>query len=479
MNKEFIPGAYCVRCENTTELITYFISEWLQGNNLRKFFYNFPTFNSVLWITSENEQVIRNVLHEPLTQNQATTKNLNVFCLKQSEDLLFTQELISIIEQMCIIPPSLVFVENLEQWLKLDINDPKANNALDLIQRFKNWCLNNEFFLLLPIQQELPIWSTCTHGLTDLNTKGQVLQTQWWRTQWGFISTLWHENPQRTKNSLIIKAKNFNNLGQMAEHIHNRRIKEQTNETIIVVCDYSLELQPSLLILMGADMIVFGEEKLKTLGHLNQSVDIPNQQAILELTSKKGFETVFHETVSPGQLKFQTAKNFAAIGKLVCHQAKLWGFQASLSRVSLLSHISALQAAKLTGSYFANCMSLATNEALYLFHLNKNKTGQNQLDALVKQFFTAPIETLAAGMVHYVNNDDLLSIFNSLAHEKEAFKPETLLDDIEQSNKNLDELWENQIDARQDRPWLNRLKKLNRINKQTLATTHSVRKVLP
>ncbi len=315
MNAPLIPGIYCIRCHSTVDLMTHFVSQWVEHRKHTEFLAQLPTIQSFLWISNQPKETLRTALRAPLNHVKAYKKNLNVFHVSASKPQEATEVLVEMIEQVCMIQPSLVVIENLNQWLKVSPKQANSHTVMTLIQRLSNWCFNNQLYFIVTIEDQLPIWCTFTQGLRNVGNNGQIELTQWWQTDWGYYSQLWHANPLNASNALIFELNHFKRLSQLAYHLYHARQNTTSDQILSVACDQTIPVQPSLLILLGADLIVFNNTPAPNRIPTTQTVYDPKHTH--EAQSEKDFGLVFQETLSPGELKFQQPKHFSLIGTLV------------------------------------------------------------------------------------------------------------------------------------------------------------------
>lgn len=151
---------------------------------------------------------------------------------------------------------------------------------------------------------------------------------------------------------------------------------------------------------------------------------------------------------------------------MLCHVADLWQLHPSLTRLSLLGHVSAKQAAKFTTNAQLKAIILATSEALYIFRLWDEAPTEALLDDWITTNYASSTESLFAGEVHHLDKQPIERLLLSLDEATHVILETDLLEEAALAAKErLSEIWNPLTDgSAQNRPWLKRLAQLSEVD---------------
>lgn len=452
-----VNGTYCLRTERISNTICNLVEQWAKSEELldkRRF----------TWITETPESTLEHRVWPLLSKRTSRLKGLDVVQILDSEKQGTLRDLCRMIESISPITPGIVFIERLEQWLSKTSSQLIQIDTAQQIHSLNQWCAKKRITLVALISDELPVWSTFMHGLSDLSEDGKSLLTPWWAMPWGYEGGLWHFEPDTDDRQILLDGQYYSTLGELGRDLYLLRLNtnEETSIHVKLAKWDKNSTEAVALLRLGADSVIkdlplWKEMHPKSSEHLIifDRSSLPEDTQLLD-----AFGVTLQEIITPGQLKFLPAQEFSVQGLMLSRMSSKWSVFCSLSRLSLLNHINAVQAAKLTNVLSMQCSVLATSEALYVFRMWESPPTETTINEYLETCFSIAVPSLFAGASHFMQEDTIRAVLKSLAGYEAAFVTELMEDSFANQASSLDDVWNDVQDTPEARPWIKRLANL-------------------
>lgn len=457
MKLDFAPGVYTLRTSKATDLALNLSSFWLLGEQ-------FQQFKSVLWISLEADQVLYPQVIPMLESTVVHPRGFNLISIKSSVENQKirggSDHFTDMLSSLLVFNPSLILVEGLDNWLGA-ASEPLLNRNPILQTRYlRKWCRQTHTSVVSITDRELPIWSGFCDGLAEVSVEGTLLSESWWNEGSAFVSTLWNppEYPHTPSNTLTLTNTDFDNVGDLAKAIYKHRFVDG-DERFLRIHTHSPQVysKAPVLIRMGADQVCMAQSSLP---NSNTQPELKTElKSDLSPELEASFTNTLHETFTPGQLTAVSTEQFAIHGLMLLDLSRTWGIHCSLSRMSLMPHVSAIQAGKLLDlGQLQSCVTI-TVEAFYFFRFWPAEPQEETMNQWLVNCFQGPIQSLFVGQVHYTDERQMLSVLRDISLQEQAV---TLMDlDLAwEAASDIANIWQEGQISEGKRPWLPRLRKL-------------------
>lgn len=450
-------GTYCLRTEFVSNTLCNLLACWIRNEAL-------PEMHRLSWITETPDSTLEEKVLPLLTKRTKRLKGLDIVQISGQEKPGSIRDLCRMINSLSPISPGIVFIEKMEHWLSKPNNQMLQTDTAQQIQSLNQWCTKKQLVIVALISKELPVWSTFMHGLSVVSENAEPVTTPWWLRPWGYQGGLWHFEPDTDHKQVLLDERYYSTLGELSRDLHLLRLHtdEQTNIHVKLSKWDKNSTEAVVLLRLGADSVIRNLEEWK-IEHPKSSkhLKIFNRAELPDDTNLIfTFGVTLQEIITPGQLKFLSAKDFSAHSTMLSRMAPKWDVFCSLTRLSLLNHINATQAAKLTNVLSMQCYMLATSEAFYLFRIWESPPTEAKVHEHLESCFSVNIQSLFAGTSHYMQNDSIRVVLKSLSGYEAAFIADIMEDSYSQHASSLHEVWDDVKKNPEGRPWVNRLANL-------------------
>lgn len=453
MRLEFAPGVYTLRTTSATGLALNLSSFWLLGEQFQK-------FKSVLWISLEAGTVLHPQVLPLLESATVHPRGFNLLSIKASVESQQisggSDHFTDMLSSLLVFKPSLILVEGLDHWLGAASEPLIKRNPILQTRYLRKWCRDTHTSVVSIVDGELPIWSGFCDGLADVSVEGTLLYESWWNEGGSFASSLWNkaDYTHTPENTRTLKNTDFAHVGVLAKAIYQHRFVDGDERFLRVeTSSPQVYSKAPVLIRLGADQVkmVINPQTTGTVAGNPFADQSPEVEA--------SFTNTLHETFTPGQLTAVPTEQFATHGLMLLDLSRTWGVRCSLSRMSLMPHINATQAGKMLDlGNLQSCVTI-TAEAFYFFRFWPSEPQEDALYQWMLSCFQTPIQSLFVGQVHYTEDLQILSVLRDISLQKEAV---TLaeLDLSWELAPDISKLWQEGNLAQEQRPWLQRMRKL-------------------
>ncbi|MDX1667845.1 MAG: hypothetical protein R3194_00370 [Limnobacter sp.] len=450
-------GTYCLRLSSVSEQMLDLIDDWARMDSL-------PELKRLTWLTTVDESTLEHRLWPLLSNRTQRLKGLDVIAVDGRHTVGNIKDLCRLIASASPLSPGVVFVEHLENWVSQETGKLIQTDQALQIHQLNQWCRKKGLSVVALIGETLPAWSTFTHGLTELSLEGERSLTPWWLQAWGYQGGLWHFEPDTDNKQWLLDGQYYSSMGELGRDLYLLRLHADSDTGIHVrLSRWEHNSTDAVALLrLGADSVIrdLGEWKEthpRSATHLKifDRSDLPIDKAVLD-----SFGPSLQEIFTPGQLKFLSAAEFSIQNMMTTRLANRWNVSCSLTRLSLLNHISATQAARLTNMLSMQCSALATSEAIYLFRVWEHKPEEEVLNEYLNTCFSVAIPSLFAGASHFLQEETIRTVLRSLSSHQAVVVSDDLSDTFVTQASSLDDVWMT-ADANPDRrPWIDRLASL-------------------
>lgn len=457
------PGVYVVRAPNAASLSHDLVQKWLDSQEE-------TPFKSCLWLTAGKQGEVRAMLEPYLLKRGQAPKGLDVVSVrnltaKKSTSNNGIRQLCRSLDTLCVLQPALVIVENAELWFDQGQESLDRLNPMAQMRLLHQWARHAHAHVVTPVQGDLPDWSVFADGLADVNNLGAFEFRPWWPTQWGVQTNLWSDQQSisRIRSHVVLDSKLFDGLKGLAKACHAIRFSNNEPKGIHIQGHGELTAQDSSVLLrMGADSVWLEHQNIATwLGISAQQVEEPEPTDVLGTSDTGNFARDLHEVFMPGQLKVVANPIFSTHGLMLLQLAKRWSVYCSITRFSLMQHMTAKTALRLANWAQATCMFTATREAIYVMRLWEDKPMESTYREWLESCFRENLSVLFSGDIQFIGNETQVGLLNDLYGELEPLSVEDLLDEDVKESVALAELWdETQETLNVDNPWMKRMGQL-------------------
>lgn len=455
------PGVYAVRSNDAAAFATSTVEHWLNAEGE-------SPLKSCLWLTAKPQAELRKFLEPHLLTRHQALKGLDVVSIRP---LLETQggsggvrELCRSLNSLLVLKPAQVVMEHAALWFDRGDEPLEKRNPRAKIELLHRWAQHANVRVILPIEDAFSQWCVFADGLAQADTAGEVQFSPWWPAAWGFKSSLWHspENLTNAAEHLVLNAAAFGDLCSLAKAIHRLRYSTAPDMAIHIETHNDLDEHVcSVLLRLGADTVVFDG------GQVSRWLNIPQEKIRRlqadELTQNrelKNFASDLHELFMPGQLALLYSTEFAIQGLMMQDVCTRWGMHCSLTRLSLLGHMTAQTALRLANFGQAACMFTATREAVYLFKIWADPPSNADLRDWLDVCFHEKLPFIFSGDIHLLNVSEQKNLLMDLHSELEPIVFTDLRESSMTEPAGLTDVWQGVAEQVQDRPWSKRLQLL-------------------
>lgn len=461
-------GVYIVRTQDARQFAATCVLDWVKNPQSSR-------FRSCLWLTTQPVKTIEAILKPHLQSSNKALRGLDVISVRKlspaQRKKASAKTLCKSLDTLSVLSPRLVVVEDMGLWLNTRPDKLLESSPLFQLGTLQSWAHLRAASVMLPLEESLPPWSAFVDGLADETPEHDTLFKPWWPTPWGKISGLWNDtnfkNPQT--RHLVFDLNQTKNLGQLAKYVYMQRFLHKQAVYIHALLNASVSpTQAALLLRLGADTVVS-----ETAGW-SAEFGLPTQQTQAtqpDLLSKSGFADDFakdfQEILTPGQLCLVTSERFCASAVMLIKVSKRWGFECSLTRLSLLNHVTAHDAASLIDLHTLQACALATQEAIYLFRIWTIAPSDERLEQWVEDSFKGPNAAIFGGLMHYTQATAQIQLLHTLWADTQVLTQAELELPIHDDIQTLTDVWVQTDPAQRQQPWTENLNRLFDTSAQT------------
>lgn len=456
------PGAYVVRAPNSARFAYSMVQQWLDSQGE-------TAFKSCLWLTASPKNEVRNLLEPYLLKRSQAPKGLDVVSVRnlwaKGHATHGIRQLCRSLDTLCVLQPALVIVEYAELWFN-DREEPLPRRSpLAQMRLLNQWAAHAQAHVVIPVQGDLPEWSTFADGLADVSDRGEFEFRPWWPTQWGVQTSLWNDQSQFSQIPLhqVLDSRLFGNLKSLAQACHHLRFGDASQQGIHVQAHGEINPQnASTLLRMGADSVWTNSENIEIwLGIRADQITQTKPDELQIFSHEAGFARDLHEVFMPGLLTVVANPTFAVHGLMMLELAKRWTMHCSITRLSLMRHMTAQTALRLANWSKATCVFTATREAIYVFKIWATEPDEIAYRNWLDSCFRENLNVLFSGDIQFIGEEIQAELLADLHEELEPLSVEDLMGEDLNDPPRLAELWHGSAKGlTQDRPWTHRLNKL-------------------
>lgn len=453
------PGAYVVRAPHAKNFTQGLVQHWLDSQEE-------TPFKACLWLTVSPQKEVREFLEPYLFKRSQAPKGLDVVSvrnlLRQKNVKTGVRDLCRSLDTLCVLQPALVIIENAELWFDCGEETLEHQNPMAQMRLLRQWASYAKAHVVTPVQNELPSWSVFADGLADVNDLGEFEFLPWWPTQWGLQTSLWSnaDSASRTQTHRVLDSKTFGGLKELAQACHALRFGGNTLEGVHVKAHGELNRQDaSVLLRIGADSVWLQPENMGIwLGVSARQLIATEPADIAGKGITSNFARDLHEVFMPGLLTVVSNPTFAAQGLMLLELAKRWSVNCSITRLSLMQHMTAKTALRLANWSKATCMFTATREAIYVMKLWESEPDESTYRNWLESCFRENMAVLFSGDIQFIGEQTQAELLADLFDELESFSVEDLMGSDYNEPVKLAELWDIVPEAlNNERPWTKRL----------------------
>lgn len=468
-------GVFCVNHENSTLMTVRWLEAWLSGES-------FSDFKSCLWITTNSKASIKSEVDNLIRKYRKKARFLDVVAIEHTDENhpfeASPRQLADTVQSACLYQPTLVFVDSLEQWLSKAVDSDRMPTPMTRISKLNSWARKRKVALIGVSTGELPNWTPHACGLSHVDSAGAVQYQSWWQQPWGRLAYIWNvDHNQADTPHYLTHVKDFPSLRALGKAIYQTRFSTVESCYLHVHADESTVREiGTALLRLGADSVFYDEQAwneamgiqtTKLLTAPDNENSVPTNNSL----DPQGFASIIQEIYVPGLQGFIDARSFSSLGLMLCQVADLWQLRPSLTRLSLLGHVSAKQAAQFTSHAQFKAIILATAEALYIFRLWDVEPTEPLLDSWIESNYASSTQSLFAGEVHHIEKEPIERLLLSLNEATHVILETDLLEENALAAKErLADIWNPLTDgSAQHRPWLKRLSNLSEVDLDLVA----------
>jgi len=456
------PGAYVVRAPHANHFSQGLVQHWLDSQEE-------TPFRSCLWLTASPKNEVRSLLEPYLLKRAGAPKGLDVVSVRnlwaKGHAKNGIRQLCRSLNTLCVLKPALVIIEHAELWFD-DSDEPlNRQNPLAQMRLLHQWAHHAQAHVVTTVQGDLPEWSTFADGLADVSDLGEFEFRPWWPSQWGLQTNLWNNPTELSKlpTHHVLDSELLGSLKQLAQICHSLRYDTDQQHGIHVQAHGEMTAQDaSVLLRMGADTVWLHDESIETwLGLSTAQVNKPTIKLAAPDNHQNTFARDLHEVFMPGLLTVVANPTFAAQGLMMLQLAKQWSMHCTLTRLSLMRHMTAQTALRLTNWSQATCVFTATREAIYVLKLWESEPDEANYRAWLESCFREQMVVLFSGDIQFMGEETQSALLADLYEELEPLSVEDLMGEDFNEPVKLAELWDDTSEAlNNDRPWMKRMGQL-------------------
>lgn len=465
------PGVYVIRTQSAETLTQHWLRLWLNNKHNGQ-------FNACLWLTNQPATEIQNFLSPFLKGPKRNTRGLDVIStrptLKQGRAGTDIRGLCRALDTHMLLSPSLVVIERPDLWINCERISLVESSPLRQMMLLQRWAAFHKAVVVLPLVGRLTSWAAFADGLGQLEAQSTRLVHSWWTTQWGKTSELWGDLPDRRAaqgSRFGIRLSKAEHLPFLARSVYQLRFQRAEPCEISVVSRHFLsEAENTMLLRLGANAVITDEKAWQLAqGESTDGIEWLADHAH-EQTEPIGshFAQDLHEALTPGQLVLLSSRDFAVNCLEVIAQAERWGLCCTITRLSLLNHVTASQAARLLNPLETRASALATLDGVYLFRVWSGQPDSDSLGDWLSGCFQDDRSTLFGGLVHYHDAHAQIELLRAISREREALSSIDLEPKDLGERTSLIDVWrDDPARGRLRRPWMRRLEKLLQMERQS------------
>ena len=454
------PGTYVIKADSATSFAQSLVAQWLEAQHSSK-------FKGCLWFTTRPQQEVRDFIEPHLNKPRSFLKGLDVVSsramFKQGGTKATVKHLCRSLESLTVLKPVLIVIEEPSLWFNNAEETLDQRNAHAHMRLLNRWANHANACVVTPVETEAPRWAVFADGYADVSLGGEFEYKPWWPTEWGVQTDLWNTvDDLRALNAHhLIEAKQFDDLKEVAKICHHLRFGTQEQAGIHVLANSNISNQDaSVLLRLGADSVCLndGVEQFPPYGIAPTRVHpfSPNDKSTT--TSNVKFGQDLHEVFMPGMLTILNNQVFAREGLMMLSLAEHWNMHLSLTRLSLLPHMSAQTALRLCNWTEGTCVFTATREAVYAMKLWTEKPDEQRYFEWLNNCFREETHVLFSGEIQFTGATQQSALFSDLHDELEPVEHNDLPENEIKAPDALTDVWvENPLIRDPARPWMQRI----------------------
>jgi hypothetical protein len=284
-------------------------------------------------------------------------------------------------------------------------------------------------------------------------------------TQWGLQTSLWNDPGAMAgvPTHQILDSQIFGSLKKLARACHDLRFGDNALHGIHVQAHGELSTQEaSVLLRLGADSVWLKQTSIETWLGLKPAqihAALPSEEpAPLHGTN---FARDLHEVFMPGQLTVLSNPTFAVQGLMMLQIVQRWEMHCTVTRLSLMRHMTAQTALRLANWAQATCLFTATREAIYVLKVWESEPDETHYRQWLESCFRESLPVLVSGDIQFLGHDKQAELLTDLHEEMEPLSVEDLMANETGDSAKLVELWNDSPEQNHsDRPWIQRISAL-------------------
>lgn len=453
------PGTYVVRAPKAEAFAQNAVQHWLDSQEE-------TPFKSCLWLTASPTREVRDMLEPYLIQRTQAPKGLEVVSVRslwaKGHAMNGIRQLCRSLDTLCVVQPALVVIEHAELWFNNSQEQLNRRNPMANMRLLHQWALHANAHVITPVHGDLPEWSVFADGLADVNMSGEFEFRPWWPTQWGLQSSLWNDPASLAGLAIhqVLDSRVFGDLKNLARACHRLRFGDNALYGIHVQAHGELNTQEaSVLLRLGADSVWLKKTSIETwLGLRPEQIQTTAPKEEPLRVQGTNFARDLHEVFMPGQLTVLSNPDFAIQGLMMLQIAQRWDMRCTITRLSLMRHMTAQTALRLANWSQATCMFTATREAIYVLKIWEHEPDEAEYRQWLESCFRENLPVLFSGDIQFFGHDTQAELLSDLHEELEPLSVDDLMASDADEPAKLAELWSDTPgQSNSDRPWIQRL----------------------
>lgn len=453
------PGTYVVKADSAREFAHTLIQDWLESQGGSK-------FKGCLWLTTRSQHEVREIIQPHLGKPHPFLKGLDVVSsramLKQGDNKATVRQLCRALESLTVLKPVLIVLEEPNIWFNNADDSIDQRNALSHMRILNRWANHAKACVVASVENEAPRWAVFADGYADVSQNGAFEYRPWWPTTWGIQTDLWNtgEDLQALTTHHLVQTQHCESLKDVARICHHLRFGTQSQAGIHVQADKDLSMQDaSVLLRLGADSVSLDPDSTQSptrnMAPEHIQTFTPGHSLAFDMDSKFGQD--LHEVFMPGMLTILNNQVFSREGLMLLTLAEHWQMHLSLTRLSLLPHMSAQTALRLCNWTEGTCVFTATREAVYAMKLWVQPPTDKAYDEWLGNCFRENIHVLFSGEIQFTGQAQQAALFQDLHNEMEPIQVNELPENEINAPDALTDVWvENPLIRDPARPWMQR-----------------------
>ncbi len=466
------PGVYVIQTRSVESLTKHWLRLWLNNKHNGQ-------FKGCLWLTGQPAHEVQDFLAPFLKGPKRNTRGLDVISirptLKNGKADTDIRGLCRALDTHLLLTPNLVLIERPDLWIHCDRISLTESSPLRQMMLLQSWAAFHKASVILPLAGRLSSWAAFADGLANWDAQAGKTTRSWWTQPWGKMCNLWgdlSEDADPAVSKIGIRLTKAEHLHFLARRVYQLRFQNTEPCDIHVVSNGLIsEAENTMLLRMGANTIITDEVRWRQ-SHAELAEEriqwIPDYSHDDAEQSNSHFAQDLHEALTPGQLVLLSSRDFSVNCLQVIHQAARWGIFCTITRLSLLNHVTASQAARLLNPLETRASALATLDGVYLFRVWASPPDTTALNNWLSECFQDDRATLFGGLVHYDEKQAQIELLRALSKEREALSAIDLEPKDLGEQTSLIDVWrDDPARGRLKRPWMRRLEKLLQMERQS------------